>query len=196
MTDTNELDKTRRYLRPVARLQLSDQPDDTHWSVYEWLENFQAWATGPAICGYSTSQGALPEGTAVTCVQCEERRPDYERYLAPGYKPEDDDPTVLRARIAELERERDVLRAALARLADVVANVAAFAFGHRDSRGKALRVKWLVADRVLAYVSGPVEGCDCNRTLFRRNPHFGHLVTCPQGEYRRPRHYDKKENQR
>ncbi|MEU9014301.1 hypothetical protein AB0D12_31930 [Streptomyces sp. NPDC048479] len=191
MTETTELDRTRRYLRPVARLQLPDQPDLVHLSVYEWLPQWEEWATGLALCGYSTEQGALPDGTAVTCPECEAYRPRYERYLTPGYKPDDDDPTVLRARIAELERERDVLRRALARLSTVVAQVAALAFGHRDSRGKALRVKWRTADRVLAYVSGPVEGCDCDRTLMIRNRHVGHLVTCPQDPYRRPRHYDK-----
>ena len=83
-----DLDRSRRYLVPVNRLNLDGEPDDTHWSVFQWLESFQAWATGPAICGYSTSQGALPDGTAVTCPQCQERRPDYERMLAPGYRPE------------------------------------------------------------------------------------------------------------
>jgi hypothetical protein len=100
---TTTLDLGRRYLVPVARLQLPTQPDDTHWSVYQWLPGFEAWATGPAICGYSTAQGPLPNGTAVTCQQCEERRPDYERYLAPGYRPEDDDPRVLRTRAEAAE---------------------------------------------------------------------------------------------
>jgi hypothetical protein len=86
------LDRSHRYLRPVARLDLPGHSDDTHWSVYEWLPQFEAWATGPAICGYSTSQGSLPEGTAVTCEQCEERRPDYERYLDPGYRPNEKTP--------------------------------------------------------------------------------------------------------
>ena len=97
MTETT-FDPELRYLVPVARLQLPTQPDDTHWSVYQWLPGFEAWATGPAICGYSTAQGPLPEGTAVTCQRCEERRPDYERYLAPGYRPEGDDRKALRTR--------------------------------------------------------------------------------------------------
>lgn len=103
MSTPTTLDRGRRYLVPVARMNLPTHPDDTHWSVYQWLPGFEAWATGPAICGYSTSQGPLPEGTAVTCQQCEERRPDYERYLAPGYRPEDDDPTVLRKRVEDAE---------------------------------------------------------------------------------------------
>lgn len=195
MTNTAELDTSRRYLVPVARVDLPDEPNLVHLSVYQWLPRRDAWATGPALCGYSTRQGPLPDGTAVTCRDCLEYRPRYERMLAPGYRPEDDAPEVLRERlaaaeveIAELKRERDVLRKSTARLADIVANVAAFAFGHRDSRSKWLRVKWLTADRVLAYVSGPERGCDCERTMMRRNRHAGHLVTCPLRGYR-TRHY-------
>lgn len=103
MSQQTAYDPELRYLVPVARLQLPTHPDDTHWSVYQWLPSFKAWATGPAICGYSTSQGPLPEGTTVTCQQCEERRPDYERYLAPGYRPEDDDPGVQRKRAESAE---------------------------------------------------------------------------------------------
>jgi len=94
-----ELDKTRRYLVPVARLRLPDEPDLVHLSVYRWLPMFEAWATGPALCGRSASQGALPENTAVTCGRCLEWKPEYERMLAPGYHPEGDDVKTLRARI-------------------------------------------------------------------------------------------------
>lgn len=100
MTEKTELDPARRYLVPVARLQLPDEPDLVHLSVYEWLPRWEHWATGLALCGYSAEQGALPEGTAVTCGECEAYRPRYERYLAPGYKPEDDDPKALRARVS------------------------------------------------------------------------------------------------
>lgn len=191
MTEQTELDRTRRYLVPVKRFEVSAESDVVCLSMYEWLPRWEEWVTGLALCGASAVQGALPEGTVVTCPECEAYRPKYERYLAPGYMPEDDDPEVLRARIAELERERDVLRRSLARLADVVANFAAFAFGHRDSRGKVLRVKWRAAERVLAYTSGPADGCDCDRTAFRRSCHAGHLVTCPQRYRVRPRHFGK-----
>ncbi|MFB7738288.1 hypothetical protein ACFC08_28650 [Streptomyces sp. NPDC056112] len=104
MTETTELDPTRRYLRPVARLPLPDQPDVVHLAVYEWLPMFEAWATGMALCGYSTRQGPLPEGTVVTCARCLEWQPKCERMLAPGYRPEDDDPDVLRRRAEAAER--------------------------------------------------------------------------------------------
>lgn len=102
-------DRDRRYLVPVARLNLAGQPDLIHLSVYQWLPAFQAWATGMAICGYSTQQGALPDAT-VTCSDCLAYQPRYERMLAPGYRPEDDDPDVLRKRLADTEDERDRAR--------------------------------------------------------------------------------------
>lgn len=104
MSETTELDKTRRYLRPVRATVISDDPHGVHLAVYSWLAlGFDAWVTGPGICGESTMQGPLPEGTAVTCPGCLERQGDYERYLAPGYRPEDDDPKVLRRRLEEAE---------------------------------------------------------------------------------------------
>lgn len=70
MSETTELDKTRRYLVPVARLQLPGEPDYVHLSLYEWEPRSQLWLTGLAVCGRSTEQGALPEGTEVTCPNC------------------------------------------------------------------------------------------------------------------------------
>jgi hypothetical protein len=103
--DETELDRTRRYLRPVAATPISDDPDGVHLAVYEWIPQVEAWATGPGLCGESMSQGPLPEGTGVTCPRCEEWRPKYERMLAPGYRPEDDDPEALRKRAEAAERE-------------------------------------------------------------------------------------------
>lgn len=100
-TEATELDQSRRYLRPVQATIVSDDPEGVHLAVYEWLPMFEAWATGPALCGESMKQGPLPVGTAVTCSRCEGWRPRYERMLAPGYRPEDDDPQVLRSRIGE-----------------------------------------------------------------------------------------------
>jgi hypothetical protein len=103
-TTEADLDKTRRYLRPVRATIISDDPYGVHLAVYSWLElGFDAWVTGPGICGESTMQGPLPEGTAVTCAGCLERQADYERYLAPGYLPEDDNPKILRQRLEEAE---------------------------------------------------------------------------------------------
>ncbi|MFJ1827429.1 hypothetical protein [Streptomyces sp. NPDC088178] len=109
MTEETSKDRERRYLVPVARLNLPDQPDLIHLSVYQWMPGFQAWATGMAICGLSTQQGPLPKAT-VTCPECLAYRPRYERMLAPGYRPEDDDPDVLRERLAAAEDERDRAR--------------------------------------------------------------------------------------
>jgi hypothetical protein len=96
-TEATKLDKSRRYLRPVAGY----GTHEAHLSVYAWLPAFEAWATGMSLCGGSMRQGPLPEGTAVTCEPCEGYRPTYERMLAPGYNPGDDDPKILRARIAQ-----------------------------------------------------------------------------------------------
>ncbi|WP_030188299.1 hypothetical protein [Streptomyces violaceorubidus] len=98
-----ELDPSRRYLRPVAPLLLPGVEDVTHWSVYQWMPMFEAWATGMSLCGASMRQSPLPEGTAVTCEGCEAYRPKYERMLVPGYQPEDDDPEVLRKRVQAAE---------------------------------------------------------------------------------------------
>ncbi|MEU3656462.1 hypothetical protein AB0E67_27375 [Streptomyces sp. NPDC032161] len=103
------IDRERRYLVPVARLNLPDQPDLIHLSVYQWMPEFQAWATGMAICGYSTQQGPLPKAK-VTCPECLAYQARYERMLAPGYRPEDDDPDVLWGRLAGAEDERDRAR--------------------------------------------------------------------------------------
>lgn len=105
MSKTTELDRTRRYLRPVPATVISDDPDGVHLAVYSWLEMFDAWVTGPGICGESTMQGPLPEGTVVTCASCLAYQPKYERYLAPGYRREDDDPELLRAKLARIRAE-------------------------------------------------------------------------------------------
>lgn len=99
--DKEGLDRERRYLRPVAQY----DGDDVHLSVYQWLPMFEAWATGPGLCGQSMRQGSLPEGTAVTCAWCLEWRPEYERMLAPEYRPEGDDPEVLRAKLDRIRAD-------------------------------------------------------------------------------------------
>jgi hypothetical protein len=113
-----ELDKARRYLRPVSATTIAGEPDGVHLSVYEWLPRFEAWATGLALCGASADQGALPEDTIVTCSSCEAYRPKYERYLAPGYNPKDDDPEVLRQRAEAAEREVAAARQFAAEMRD------------------------------------------------------------------------------
>lgn len=105
MSQTTELDPRRRYLRPVRATAISDDPDSVHLAVYQWLPMFEEWATGPGLCGESMRQGPLPEGTEVTCARCEEWRPKYERMLAPGYRPEDDDPEALLARLERIRAD-------------------------------------------------------------------------------------------
>jgi len=85
--DKQGLDRNRRYLVPVARLPLPDEPVLVHLALYEWLPQFDAWATGRGICGRSTAQGPLPDGTPVTCERCKELRPDYERHLGTDQQP-------------------------------------------------------------------------------------------------------------
>lgn len=75
---TAELDTARRYLRPVQATIISDDPDGVHLAVYEYLPMFEAWATGPGLCGESMRQGPLPEGTQVTCRNCLLYQPTYE----------------------------------------------------------------------------------------------------------------------
>jgi hypothetical protein len=92
------LDKNRRYLVPVAALPIDPVPGAVHLSVYTWQPLFGAWLTSMSLCGASMRQGPLPDGATVTCPECEGWRPKYERMLAPGYRPEDDDPDALRRR--------------------------------------------------------------------------------------------------
>lgn len=103
-TGTSTLDRTCRYLRPVARLELPDQPNEVHLAIISWNTILEDWVHGLALCGYSTTQGALPEGTAVTCKGCLGYRDWYERTLAPGNQPAADDPEALRARAATAEK--------------------------------------------------------------------------------------------
>lgn len=80
---TADLDRSRRYLKPVPRLSLADEPDETHLALYGWEERLDAWVTSsPAICGRSAEQGNLPMDAGVTCPSCLRRRPQYEAVLA------------------------------------------------------------------------------------------------------------------
>jgi hypothetical protein len=138
-----ELDKTRRYLRPVQATIISDDPGGVHLAVYSWLPAFEEWATGPGLCGESMRQGALPEGTAVTCPGCEAWRPRYERMLAPGYRPADDDPEALRRRAETAERQVEQAQALVARWRQVAVE-----------RGDAVILVGVAADVLLATLNG------------------------------------------
>lgn len=113
MNQPTKLDKTRRYLVPIGRLQLPSEPDVVHLTVYRWIPKVREWFTGLALCGRSTEGEPLPDGTAVTCEGCLEKKEDYERYLAPGYRPEDDDPKALRERLGGLRKQAEASMALL-----------------------------------------------------------------------------------
>ena len=76
------LDRSRRYLKPVPRLQLPDEPDVVHLALYGWQERLGEWiAFSPALCGHSTEQGDLPMDAAVTCPGCLDYRAHYQTIL-------------------------------------------------------------------------------------------------------------------
>lgn len=85
MSKPTELDKAQVYLVPVAHLDLADEPKHVHLSLYSWQERIGAWVTQTGLCGRSTTQGALPEGTEVTCPGCLKWRPVYEQTVASRY---------------------------------------------------------------------------------------------------------------
>jgi hypothetical protein len=144
VSETTALDKTRRYLCPVPATVISDDPNGVHLAVYSWLElGFDAWVTGPGICGESTMQGPLPEGTVVTCASCLEYKPKYERYLHPDYRPGDDDPKALRRRADAAERQVKQAKALVEKWRQVAA----------EQDGATVRVD-VAADILLATLDG------------------------------------------
>lgn len=79
---TTALDPSCRYLKPVPRLALPGQPEDTHLALYGWEERLPGWvAWSTALCGRPTEQGDLPMDAAVTCVGCLERRSQTQAVL-------------------------------------------------------------------------------------------------------------------
>lgn len=81
MSETTKLDQARRYLLPVGRLRLPDEPDVVHLSLYEWVLRMEIWVTGLSLCGSSNEGGPLPEGTEVTCPGCQSYQPTYQAVL-------------------------------------------------------------------------------------------------------------------
>lgn len=101
MTEVPE-DPTKRGLVPVARLNLDTEPDLVHLSVLKWIPACEAWATGMTLCGRSASQGALPDGTLVTCQDCEGYRDSYERALSGRPTAEQEEIAELKAQLADM----------------------------------------------------------------------------------------------
>lgn len=120
-TEATELDKSRRYLRPVRATLISDDPDGVHLAVYEWVPTFGEWVTGPGLCGESMMQGPLLAGSVVTCSSCLAWQPKYERMLAPGYRPEDDDLVALRKRAEAAELQVKQAQALVVRWREIAA---------------------------------------------------------------------------
>lgn len=124
----------RRRIVPVACRTLQGDPDGIHLAVEEWIPRADAWVTGPALCGRSAEQGALPADTPVTCTDhdgsCESYRDSYQRAL-------DGRPT---AQQEETDRLRDELEAARAAAA-LVTEYRVPCPGHRYGRGADLRVQ-------------------------------------------------------
>jgi hypothetical protein len=82
VTAAADLDRSRRYLKPVPRLALPDEPDVVHLAVYAWEPKFSEWiALSPALCGHSTEQGDLPMDATVTCPGCLDYRARYQTIL-------------------------------------------------------------------------------------------------------------------
>lgn len=104
----------RRRLVPVRCSTVRGEPDGVHLSVYEWEPRYQEWITGPALCGQSADQGALPDGTPVTCTgfagSCEGYRDSYERALAGRPTAEQEEMARLREENAQLREENARLR--------------------------------------------------------------------------------------
>jgi len=80
-TEATELDKTRRYLIPVGRLQLPDEPDVVHLALFQWIPRMEGWGNGLSLCGASNEGSPLAGGTEVTCPGCQHYQPTYRAIL-------------------------------------------------------------------------------------------------------------------
>lgn len=82
VSEPEGLDRSRRYLRPVPRVQLPDEPDVVHLALYGYEPRVDAWvSSSPALCGHSAEQGDLPMDATVTCPRCLACQPQYEAVL-------------------------------------------------------------------------------------------------------------------
>ncbi|MEW2301941.1 hypothetical protein AB0958_18540 [Streptomyces sp. NPDC006655] len=97
----------QRRLVPVACRTRHGDPDGVHLAVEEWIPRAEQWVTGPALCGQTAEQGALPADTVVTCTDgdgsCESYRDSYQRALDGRPTAQQEETDRLRA---ELEAER------------------------------------------------------------------------------------------
>lgn len=76
-------EQPKRRLVPVACTTVEGAPDGVHLAKEEWEPRIEMWVTGPALCGRSARQGALPADTPITCTTgdgcCESYRDSYQR---------------------------------------------------------------------------------------------------------------------
>lgn len=111
---SGERDRSRRYLVTVGPVPLPDELQDAHLAILEWNARIAEWVTGQAICGRTAAQGELDTGVTMTCEDCLNVRPDFERILG-------GDPPELTA--SEARAEVDRLALELYRAEDAVAFV-------------------------------------------------------------------------
>lgn len=101
----------QRRIVPVACRTRQGDPDGIHLALEQWIPRAEAWVTGPALCGQTAEQGALPADTPITCTDhdgsCESYRDSYQRAL-------DGRPTAEQELIAALRAELDTARATAA----------------------------------------------------------------------------------
>jgi len=98
--------RVQRRIVPVACVTREGAPDGVHLSLLTWLPQWEEWATGPALCGQSAEQGALPDTTPVTCTgfdgSCESYRDTYQRIIDGRPTAHQEEVTALRAEVTRL----------------------------------------------------------------------------------------------
>jgi hypothetical protein len=87
-----ELDKTRRYLRPVRATVISDDRHGVHFAVYEWLPIVRRVGDGYGYLRGVDDAGPAAGGHRGDVSGVSEVAGGLRADLSPGYRPEDDDP--------------------------------------------------------------------------------------------------------
>ncbi|MFJ9380163.1 hypothetical protein [Streptomyces sp. NPDC101455] len=118
----------RSRLVPVACVTVHGEPDGAHLALMRWMDIPQDWVTGSALCGRSAEQGALPEGTHITCRgfegSCESYRDSYQRALEGRPTAQEELVNGLRAGLDRLGGDLDVYRKEVLALRDELERVA------------------------------------------------------------------------
>jgi hypothetical protein len=118
----------QRQIVPVACRTRSGDPDGIHLALLEWIPRADVWATGPAFCGQSAEQGALPDDTPITCTDhngsCESYRDSYQRVLDGRPTAQQEETDRLRTACDRLGNDLDVYRQEVRTLQDKLERVA------------------------------------------------------------------------